>query len=146
MPLLSWIIVFCLLGGLLSVLAAALFLVLSDSLREHLLPHLVSFATGTLHAATTTAVVVEILNVFAMSPPVPQVSTVSSGALILVTFSLITFTAPVISSIVSPFIRKAVRKEEICASVALPSIMERMVPVIKSSERFLFSISNLIAS
>jgi zinc and cadmium transporter len=51
MSLLSWIIVFCLLGGLLSVLAAALFLVLSESLRNHLLPHLVSFATGTLLGA-----------------------------------------------------------------------------------------------
>ena len=51
MSLLSWIIIFCLLGGLLSVLAAALFLVLSESLRNHLLPHLVSFATGTLLGA-----------------------------------------------------------------------------------------------
>jgi len=51
MPLLVWIIIFCLLGGLLSVLAAALFLVLSESLRNHLLPHLVSFATGTLLGA-----------------------------------------------------------------------------------------------
>jgi zinc and cadmium transporter len=51
MPLLFWIIIFCLLGGLLSVLAAAFFLVLSESLRNHLLPHLVSFATGTLLGA-----------------------------------------------------------------------------------------------
>ena len=51
MSLLLWIIIFCLLGGLLSVLAAVLFLVLSESLRNHLLPHLVSFATGTLLGA-----------------------------------------------------------------------------------------------
>ena len=51
MPLFFWMIVFCLLGGLLSVLAAALFLVLSEPLRNHLLPHLVSFATGTLLGA-----------------------------------------------------------------------------------------------
>jgi len=51
MPLLLWIIIFCLLGGLLSVLAAALFLVLSEPLRNHVLPHLVSFATGTLLGA-----------------------------------------------------------------------------------------------
>ncbi len=51
MPLFAWIILFCLLGGLLSVLAAALFLVLSESLRNRLLPHLVSFATGTLLGA-----------------------------------------------------------------------------------------------
>ena len=51
MPLFIWIIIFCLLGGLLSVLAAALFLVLSEPLRNHVLPHLVSFATGTLLGA-----------------------------------------------------------------------------------------------
>ena len=51
MSLITWIILFCLLGGLLSVLAAALFLVLSESLRNRLLPHLVSFATGALLGA-----------------------------------------------------------------------------------------------
>ena len=51
MPLIVWIILFCLLGGLLSVLAAALFLVLRESLRNRLLPHLVSFATGALLGA-----------------------------------------------------------------------------------------------
>ena len=51
MSLITWIILFCLLGGLLSVLSAALFLVLSESLRNRLLPHLVSFATGALLGA-----------------------------------------------------------------------------------------------
>jgi len=51
MPLIIWIIIFCLLGGLLSVLAAAMFLVLREPLRTHLLPHLVSFATGALLGA-----------------------------------------------------------------------------------------------
>ena len=51
MPLIVWIIIFCLLGGLLSVLAAALFLVLREPLRNHVLPHLVSFATGALLGA-----------------------------------------------------------------------------------------------
>jgi len=51
MPLIVWIFIFCLLGGLLSVLAAALFLVLREPLRVHLLPHLVSFATGALLGA-----------------------------------------------------------------------------------------------
>ena len=51
MPLIVWIVLFCLVGGVLSVLAAAVFLVLSESLRNHLLPHLVSFATGTLLGA-----------------------------------------------------------------------------------------------
>ena len=51
MPLITWIIIFCLLGGLLSVLAASLFLVLREPLRTHILPHLVSFATGALLGA-----------------------------------------------------------------------------------------------
>ncbi|MGD2112429.1 MAG: ZIP family metal transporter [Gammaproteobacteria bacterium] len=51
MPLLVWIILFCLIGGVLSVLAAALFLVLSEERRNRLLPHLVSFATGALLGA-----------------------------------------------------------------------------------------------
>ena len=51
MSLIVWIILFCLLGGLLSVLAAALFLVLREPLRNQLLPHLVSFATGALLGA-----------------------------------------------------------------------------------------------
>jgi len=51
MSMIIWIVIFCLLGGLLSVLAAALFLILRESLRDHLLPHLVSFATGALLGA-----------------------------------------------------------------------------------------------
>lgn len=51
MPLIVWIFIFCLLGGLLSVLAAALFLVLREPMRTHILPHLVSFATGALLGA-----------------------------------------------------------------------------------------------
>jgi len=51
MPLIVWIFFFCLIGGLLSVLAAALFLVLREPMRTHILPHLVSFATGALLGA-----------------------------------------------------------------------------------------------
>jgi zinc and cadmium transporter len=51
MPLIVWIIVFCLVGGVLSVLAAAVFLVLKEPLRNRTLPHLVSFATGALLGA-----------------------------------------------------------------------------------------------
>ncbi len=50
-PILIWIIAFSLLGGVLSVLAAAGFLLLSQSLRNRLLPALVSFAIGTLLGA-----------------------------------------------------------------------------------------------
>ncbi len=51
MSLLVWILLFCLLGGVLSVLAAAGFLLLPERLRERLLPHAVSFAIGALLGA-----------------------------------------------------------------------------------------------
>ncbi len=51
MSLLSWIIIFSLLGGLLSVIVAASFLLLPAHLRKTLVPHLVSFAIGSLLGA-----------------------------------------------------------------------------------------------
>jgi zinc and cadmium transporter len=48
---LAWIIVFSLLGGVLSVIAASLFLVISKPLRDRLIPHFVSFAIGALLSA-----------------------------------------------------------------------------------------------
>jgi zinc and cadmium transporter len=51
MSLIVWIVLFCLVGGVLSVLAAALFLVLTEPLRTRMLPHLISFATGALLGA-----------------------------------------------------------------------------------------------
>lgn len=51
MSLLAWIVLFSLLGGVLSVLAAAVFLLLPDSARNRVLPHFVSFAIGALLGA-----------------------------------------------------------------------------------------------
>lgn len=51
MNLLFWIIVFSLLGGVLSVMAAGSYLLLSERLRARTLPHLVSFAIGALLGA-----------------------------------------------------------------------------------------------
>lgn len=51
MSLLAWIILFCLVGGLLSVLAAASFLLLNERWRARLLPHFISYATGALLGA-----------------------------------------------------------------------------------------------
>ncbi len=48
---LAWIVLFCLLVGVLSVVAAGLFLLLPTAVRTRLLPHLVSFATGALLGA-----------------------------------------------------------------------------------------------
>lgn len=49
--MLATIIVFCLLGGILSVVVASSFLLLSDGARSRALPHLVSLATGALLGA-----------------------------------------------------------------------------------------------
>ncbi|HHH48392.1 MAG TPA: ZIP family metal transporter [Gammaproteobacteria bacterium] len=51
MSLLTWIIIFSLLGGVLSVLVAASFLLLPAAVRSRLVPHLVSFAIGSLLGA-----------------------------------------------------------------------------------------------
>lgn len=51
MDLLTWIIIFSLIGGALSVLAASLFLLLPEVLRTRVLPHFLSFAVGALLGA-----------------------------------------------------------------------------------------------
>jgi zinc and cadmium transporter len=51
MSLLSMIIIFTLLGGVLSVLAASLYLIIPGHWQQRVLPHLVSFAIGTLLGA-----------------------------------------------------------------------------------------------
>lgn len=56
MPLLAWILLFSLLGGVFSVTAAAGFLVLPERWRGWMVPHLISFATGTLLGAAFLAI------------------------------------------------------------------------------------------
>ena len=51
MSLFTWIVLFSLLGGVLSVLAAAVFLLVPDAARNRILPHFVSFAIGALLGA-----------------------------------------------------------------------------------------------
>jgi len=51
MHLLTWIVLFTTIGGVLSALAASAFLAVSDQVRARVLPHLVSFATGALLSA-----------------------------------------------------------------------------------------------
>lgn len=51
MGLLSSIILFCLIGGLISVAAAAVFLVFPERTRARLLPHFISYAIGALLGA-----------------------------------------------------------------------------------------------
>lgn len=56
MTLLTWIVLFTLLGGVLSVLAAASFLLVPEPQRTRLLPAMVSFAIGALLGAAFLAV------------------------------------------------------------------------------------------
>lgn len=56
MSLLGWIITFSLLGGVLSVLAASVFLLINDKYQKILLPHTVSFAIGALLGAAFLAI------------------------------------------------------------------------------------------
>ncbi len=51
MSLLAYIVLFCLLGGVLSVVAAATFLLLPERWRVRSMPHMVSFAIGALLGA-----------------------------------------------------------------------------------------------
>ena len=55
MSLLGWIVVFSLLGGVLSVLAASVYLLFNDKYQKKLLPHTVSFAIGALLGAALLA-------------------------------------------------------------------------------------------
>ncbi|MDH5369329.1 MAG: ZIP family metal transporter [Gammaproteobacteria bacterium] len=55
MSLLGWIIIFSLLGGVLSVLAASVFLLINDKYQKIILPHTVSFAIGALLGAALLA-------------------------------------------------------------------------------------------
>ena len=55
MSLLGWIVVFSLLGGILSVLAASVYLLFNDKYQKKLLPHTVSFAIGALLGAALLA-------------------------------------------------------------------------------------------
>lgn len=55
-PVVFWLVLFSLAGGVLSVLIAAIFLTLTERTRKALLPDLVSFAIGALLAAAFAAV------------------------------------------------------------------------------------------
>lgn len=56
MSTLLWIILFCIMGGVLSVMVAGIFLLLSEDLRRRVMPPLISFATGALLGAAFLAI------------------------------------------------------------------------------------------
>lgn len=78
MSLLTWILLFSLLGGVLSVLAAALFLGIPEALRNRLLPHTVSFAIGALLGAAFLALLPHALG----SPGVEDLHVVTGTVLL----------------------------------------------------------------
>jgi len=63
MPVLYWIILFCFCIGIFSVLAAAIFLLVPEKIRQYLLPHLISFAIGTLLGAAFLALLPHALEI-----------------------------------------------------------------------------------
>lgn len=65
MPLLGWIIIFSLLGGVLSVLAASVFLLIKDNHQKKLLPHFISYAIGALLGAAFLALLPHAIEVSA---------------------------------------------------------------------------------
>ena len=108
------------------------------------------FATGIPDAAITNDAVVETLNVPVPSPPVPTMSITSVSCFTWRALLLITSAQAVISSIVSPFIRSAVRNDAICACVAVPVIISSITCFDSSYVRSLpdttFKIASLIIS
>ena len=68
MPLLLWIILFCLLGGVLSVAAAGLFLLPGEETRRRLVPGMVSIAIGALLGAALIGLLPEALESGAANP------------------------------------------------------------------------------
>ena len=105
-------------------------------------------ATRAPAAAVTNAAVVEILNVCALSPPVPQVSTrlVKSATSTLVENSRITCAAAAISDTDSDFTCKPIRIADNCTGVTFPSITWRNRSTISSKNISRLSERRLIAS
>ncbi|MNV71498.1 hypothetical protein D3C71_1645200 [compost metagenome] len=102
-------------------------------------------ATLTEAADEIIAEAVEILNLWMPEPPVPQVSNKRARSVSTdVPNPLIASAKPVISSTVSPLIRKAVSSEPICACEASPSIIAPIISRASVRVRFLPSISPAI--
>ena len=82
MSLLSWIILFSIIGGALSVIAAALFLVLPERTRSALIPHLISFAIGVLLSAALVGLLPHALSAPSIADPHTITVTVLIGLLV----------------------------------------------------------------
>ena len=86
MSVLSWIIIFSLFGGILSVIAASVFLMLPEPGRSRILPHMVSFAIGALLGAAFLGLFPHALS----SPHISDVHDISLTVLVgLLTFFIL---------------------------------------------------------
>ncbi len=106
------------------------------------LPHLLDtdrlpcLKTGMPAAAATMATVVEMLNVLAPSPPVPQVSMAyRSSMLTAIALSRITRAPPDISALLSPLMRRPINSAPTCVGVNSPSMILVMTWIISTSVR-----------
>src|SRR5712691_1290873 len=106
------------------------------------------FATFTPHAAATIAASVEMLNVARPSPPVPHVSRRSPSTSIGVASARAVRAKPVISSTVSPFMRRATMKPAIWMGVASPRMIVSNAadasPSVNDSHLTSFAIDSII--
>jgi len=86
MSTLTWILIFSLIGGVLSVLAASVFLLLPEAKRTKSLPHMVSFAIGALLGAAFLGLLPHAL----LSPQVEDFHSITLTVLIgILTFFLL---------------------------------------------------------
>jgi len=86
MSVLAWIVIFSLIGGVISVLAASIFLLIPEPRRTLLLPHMVSFAIGTLLGAAFLGLLPHAL----ISKPLVEVHNITLTVLIgILTFFLL---------------------------------------------------------
>ena len=92
-------------------------------------------ATSTPAPATTIAPIVEMLIVPDRSPPVPHVSTTGLGVLTGFANASIERAQPSISSTVSPFVRRAIKKPPIWPGVASPDMIACIAVAASSAER-----------
>ena len=92
-------------------------------------------ATGTPQAAATIAASVEMLKVPSPSPPVPTTSRRSPETGIGVAWARAVLAMPVISSTVSPFMRRATMKPAIWEGVASPAMIVSMAAPASCSVR-----------
>ena len=91
--------------------------------------------TGAPAPAITTAAIVEMLTVFARSPPVPTMSTARTGTSTRTACDSMLSTRPDTSAAVSPLARSATAKPASWADVASPAIIRSITQPVSATSR-----------